>query len=177
MVSPPRCWWHSTGDTKQQMTQFGITPHCPMSQDCPSTWRKSRWQGGGRCSCRKRDIIPLGSYFQLFRPLCPISSSSCPHLVRVAVGLWIFCTVRCPKTVATALAEAAAAEEAAAGQTDCSEEIFALVDGCQSWEQHHAPLLLHTGEKTGFGSKSSLSSLLQTHPDATQHPLTNRGEI
>lgn len=50
----------------------------------------------------------------------------------VAVGLQAFWTVRCPKTMATALAVAADAEEAAAGQTDGLEEIFAPVDGCQS---------------------------------------------
>lgn len=94
--------------------------------------------------------------FQLFSPLCPFSTSSCPHLVGVAVGLGIFWIVRCPKTQCSGHC-------IGRGQTDCSEEIFALVDGCQSWGNWVWQQVLSW-------------CLLQTHPDAKPHPLTNMGK-
>lgn len=162
----PRCW-QAADDT---IWHHPALPHEPGLSLLGhlSTGRKSRWQGRGRHAGRERDTVPLGSYFQLFRPLYPIYNSNCPHLVGVAVRLQTFWTVRCPKTMATSLAVAAAADKAAAGQTDCLEEIFALVDGCQNWEEHHASLLLHSGEKIGFGSKSSLSVFCR-HTQMQQH--------
>lgn len=149
-------WFQPQGVDKYQITHLGISLRCPTSQGCPCTARGQRaGEGAGRHACRKRDTVPLGSYFQHLSGLYVLFPAA------AALTLWLANILDCEML--------SAAEEAAAGQTDGLEEISALVDRCQSWQQHYASLLLHTG----FGPLSAFCK----HTQMQHHIHSQMGEI